>query len=122
MPREVPTFSELFRTLASRPVSRWPPLCGQNAPSETWQNQKARAGGPQGVAQGAKWLFFAKNGHFSTFDRTTALCSMRIEVCCAFLQKNCFFLRDFFSIFVIFLPLPAAGRALRCTAGGPAAT
>ena len=56
--------------------------------------------------------FFAKNGHFSIFDRTTALCPTRIEVCWAFLQKKVsklIFLRDFFSIFVIFLPLLAAG-------------
>ena len=78
------------------------------------------------MAQGAEnGFFFAKNGHFSTFDRTTALCSMRFEVCCAFLQKNVsklFFLCDFFLIFVDFLPLLAADRALYCAAGGPATT
>ena len=72
------------------------------------------------MAQGAEMAFFAKNGHFSTFDRTSALCSMRIEVCCAFLQKKVFqnyFFCTFLFRFLMARPLPRASRLRRHTAG-----
>ena len=83
------------------------------------KTRKSVPGGLGGVAQGAENGFFLqKNGHFSTFYRTTALCSMRIEVCCAFLRKKTvsklFFLRDFFR-FLLFFCL-CWHLAVHCTA------
>jgi len=117
--------SELFRALASRPGSRWPPLCGQNAPSESWQNQKVRVGGPQGAAQGAENGFFCKKWSLFDFRPHNSPLLDEIRGVLGGFAKKCFktifFVRFFFD-FGHFLPLLAAGRALHCTAGGPATT
>jgi len=108
--------SELFRALASRPVSRWPPLCGQNAPSETWQNQKVRAGGPQGVARGAengffcqKWSLFDFRPHNSPlFDEIRGVLGVFAKKC----FKTIFFVRFFFDFCHFF----ASAGSWPCTA------
>ena len=81
---------------------------------------KTRKCGPEGLRgwrRGLKMAFFLQKMvtfRLSTAQQPSVL--MRIEVCWAFLQKKSFrtiFFARFFLIFVDFLPLPAAGRALQ---------